>query len=243
MVIYVAGLPDHQGSTVQLCEELADLCQKIRWDEDIHVIILAGSEEESFSLKVDPEASVYDVGDALGIKFWQIAKWIALLDQPVIAAISGDATGQGLEAVLSCDVRIAAKKCRFGLPHVQEGVIPWDGGTQRLSRVVGKANALELLLTGKIIDAGEALRIGLVNMVVPSERLMTTAMDMAKEMGSKGPIALRYVKEAVHKGMDLTLDQGLRLEADLYLGLHTTLDRTEGIQAFREKRKPQFRGR
>jgi enoyl-CoA hydratase/carnithine racemase len=109
--------------------------------------------------------------------------------------------------------------------------------------LVGKGKALELILTGETIDAQEAFRIGLVSKVVPSDELMVAAMDMAREMASKGPIALRYAKEAIHKGMDLTLEQGLRLEADLYLLIHTTKDRAEGIQAFREKRTPKFEER
>jgi enoyl-CoA hydratase/carnithine racemase len=172
-----------------------------------------------------------------------IAEPIAKLDKPVIAAMRGNVLGQGLELVLACDIRIAEEKSRFGFPHIRAGLIPWDGGTQRFSRVVGKGKALEMILTGEIIDVQEAYRIGLVNTVTPSGQLMTIVIKMAQEMASKGPIALRYTKEAIYKGMDLTLEQGLRLEADLYLLLHTTQDRTEGIQAFQEKKIPKFEGR
>jgi enoyl-CoA hydratase/carnithine racemase len=161
----------------------------------------------------------------------------------VIAAINGDATGQGLELALACDIRVATEASHFGLPHIKKGLIPWDGGTQRLSRLVGSGKTLEMILTGEMIDAQEALRIGLVNKVVPREELMKAVTGLAQEMASKGPIALRYAKEAIHKGMDLTLEQGLRLEADLYLLLHTTKDRSEGIKAFREKKVPRFEGR
>jgi enoyl-CoA hydratase/carnithine racemase len=161
----------------------------------------------------------------------------------VIAAISGDAIGQGLELALACDIRIASEASRFGLPQIESGVIPWDGGTQRLSRLVGKGKALEMILTGEMIEAQEALRIGLVHKVLPKKDLTEVTMKMAQEMASKGPIALRYTKEAIYKGMDMTLEQGLHLEADLYLLIHTSKDRTEGIQAFREKKKPQFEGR
>jgi len=147
-----------------------------------------------------------------------------------------------LELALACDMRIASEGSCFGLTHIRTGLVPWDGGTQRLSRLVGRAKAIEMILTGEVIDSHEALRIGLVNRVVSSDQLMTTAMEVAQEIASKGAIALRYTKEAVYKGMDLTLEQGLRLEADLYLLLHTTRDRTEGIQAFRNKRTPQFKG-
>jgi enoyl-CoA hydratase len=129
------------------------------------------------------------------------------------------------------------------LPHIRLGLIPWDGGTQRLSRLVGRGKALEMILTGEMIDAQEADRIGLVSKIIPSGELIATATNMAREMASKGSIALRYVKEAVYKGMDLTIEQGLRLEADLYFLLHTTKDRAEGIQAFREKKTPKFEGK
>ena len=120
----------------------------------------------------------------------------------------------GLELALASDMRICSQNTRFSMPQVAQAKIPCDGGTQRLSRLVGKGKALELILTGEAIDAQEAFRIGLVSQVVPSDDLMVVAMDMAREMASKGPIALKYAKEAIHKGMDLTLEQGLRLEAD-----------------------------
>jgi enoyl-CoA hydratase/carnithine racemase len=144
---------------------------------------------------------------------------------------------------LSCDVRLAAQSARFGFQQVACGLIPGDGGTQRLPRIIGRGKALELILTGEIIDAGEALAIGLVSQVVPLKDLMATAEALVQNIAGKAPIALRFIKEAVHKGLDLTLEQGLRLEADLYFLLHTTADRTEGIRAFVEKRKPQFKGK
>jgi len=125
---------------------------------------------------------------------------------------------------------------------LSQGFIPWDGGSQRLPRIVGRARALELLLTSRTIDAVEALRIGLVNKVVPAKALLPESQALARQLAAKGPIALRYAKEAVNKGLDLTLEQGLRLEADLYFLLHTTADRIEGVRAFLEKRPPRFRG-
>jgi enoyl-CoA hydratase/carnithine racemase len=129
------------------------------------------------------------------------------------------------------------------MPQVADGQMPWDGGTQRLARLVGRGKALELLLLGEAIEAREAQRIGLVHRAVPHAELMTVVMDMAHKMAGKSPTSLAYVKEAIHKGMDLTLEQGLRLEADLYYLIHTAGDRTEGIRAFREKRQPQFKGK
>jgi enoyl-CoA hydratase/carnithine racemase len=172
-----------------------------------------------------------------------IAEPITKLDKPIIIAMDGNVIGQGLELALACDIRIAAEKSCFGFPQIKAGLIPWDGGTQRLTRLVGKGKALEMILTGESIDVQEAHRIGLISKIVPSGQLMTTVSEMAQEMASKAPIALRYTKEAISKGMEMTLEQGLLLEADLYLLLHTTKDRTEGIQAFREKKIPKFEGR
>jgi enoyl-CoA hydratase/carnithine racemase len=129
------------------------------------------------------------------------------------------------------------------LPHIKKDLIPWGGGTQRLMRAVGKAKAMEMILTGETIDAREARRIGLVNRLLSPDDLSSVVLDVAREIGSKGPISLAYAKEAINKGMDMTLEQGLRLEADLYFLIHTTGDRTEGIEAFQEKRNPGFKGK
>jgi enoyl-CoA hydratase/carnithine racemase len=235
MMINIFDTESDQVKVAQLSDELTDLCNEIVWDEEIRVVALTGAGEKSFSIGIDL------IGAAPRIQ--SLAEPVWKLDQPVIAAINGDATGQGLELALACDIRVATEASHFGLPHIKKGLIPWDGGTQRLSRLVGSGKTLEMILTGEMIDAQEALRIGLVNKVVPREELMKAVTGLAQEMASKGPIALRYAKEAIHKGMDLTLEQGLRLEADLYLLLHTTKDRSEGIKAFREKKVPRFEGR
>ena len=167
---------------------------------------------------------------------------MAGIEKPVIAAINGDAIGDGLEMALACDVRIAAQNARFGLPEIEEGLIPADGGTQRLPRIVGRGKALEMVLTGEIIGAAEALENGLVTKVLPPESVTVEAEVLAKAMAAKAPVSLRYIKEAINKGLDMTMEQGLRLEADLYFLLHTTGDRTEGIKAFQQKRPPEFKG-
>ena len=143
---------------------------------------------------------------------------------------------------LACDIRIAAQKAHFGFPEVATGLIPSGGGTQRLPRIIGKGKALELILTAEIIDAASALEIGLVTKVVPAESLNAEVDTLVKAIAGKAPISLRYIKEAINKGLDLTLEQGLRLEADLYFLLHTTADRTEGIKAFQQKRPAEFKG-
>ena len=241
--ISIIGPVDNQVKLTRLSDELTELCGGIAWDEEIRLVIVSGAGEISFPVTKGSSGVVSKVDEEQTLRLSSIAGPIAKLDKPVIAAINGDVIGQGLELALACDIRIAEETSRFGLPHIRAGLIPWDGGTQRLSRLVGRGKALEMILTGETIDVREADRIGLVSKIVPSGELISTVMKMAREMASKGSIALRYVKEAVYKGMDLTLDQGLRLEADLYFLLHTTKDRTEGIQAFREKKTPKFEGR
>ncbi len=216
----------------QLAQEMEDVCFQINQDDDIYVVTLTGTGDKAFcgGSELERLNSGYSPATA-----------IASVDRPVIAAINGDALGQGLELALSCDIRLASHKARFGLPQVAQGLIPTDGGTQRLPRIVGKGKALELILTAETINAEEALAIGLVNKVVNGENLASEAEDMVKTIVGKGPIALRYAKEAINKGLDLTLEQGLHLEADLYFLLHTTADRTEGITAFLQKRPAQFK--
>jgi enoyl-CoA hydratase/carnithine racemase len=243
LVIYVNSPYSSPMWKTRTSAELNGLCDEIAWDEEIRVIILTGSEEKSFFAETSPIIPFPELGDETWANLSSLSEPISKLDKPIIAAINGDAIGQGLELALACDVRIAAKTSRFGLPQIKTGLIPWDGGTQRLARLVGRGKALEMILTGETIDAQEAYRVGLIHRVVPLKELMEAAMNMAWEMASKGPIALRYAKEAIYKGMDLTLEQGLRLEADLYLLIHTTRDRTEGIKAFQEKKSPQFEGK
>jgi enoyl-CoA hydratase/carnithine racemase len=217
----------------QLAQELEEVCCRLNQDDGIYVVTLTGAGDKAFCSGSDSEPAVTQ---------FHPAEAVAGIDRPVIAAINGDALGQGLELALSCDIRIASDKAHFGLPQVAGGVIPMDGGTQRLPRIVGRGKALELLLTAGTIDAGEALEIGLVTKAVPPVGLAGEVEALANSIAAKGPLALRYIKEAVVKGLDMTLEQGLRLEADLYFLLHTTADRTEGIRAFLEKRPPKFGG-
>ncbi len=237
MVVDLKDIMNDPMGVARRSDDLTDICGEIAWDEEVRVVVLAGS------FNAGANGKVSGTGEEEEMKVFSIAEPISKIDQPVLAAIQGDALGQGLEMALACDLRIAAETSRFGLPQIQAGLIPCDGGTQRLTRLVGRGKALEMILTGKTIPADEAQRIGLVNRVVSSQELMEVTMKMAREMASKGTIALKYTKEAVYQGMDLTLEQGLRLEADLYLLIHTTKDRTEGIKAFREKRAPKFEGK
>jgi enoyl-CoA hydratase/carnithine racemase len=242
-VITITGLVDCEGAFADLAYQLCSFGDQIGIDKKLRVLVLTDADDGSFSMGAGFTDDTSELDVIPSGELCTMTESIANLDLPVIAAINGDAIGLGLELALACDIRIAADTAHFGFPHIKEGLIPWDGGTQRLSRVVGQARAMEMILTGELIDAQEAYRVGLVSKVVAPEEVMPVTMDMAREMASKGPIALRYAKEAIHKGMDLTLEQGLRLEADLYFLLHTTKDRTEGIKAFREKRTPEFEGR
>jgi enoyl-CoA hydratase len=206
----------------QMGVELEDICQEISRDTGDRVIIL--SSEGDFCLG----------GEEGGVKGIEA---IAHLEIPTMAAISGRALGLGLALCLSCDIRVASPSALFGIPELPS---PLGGISQRLPRIIGQGKALELLLGGDIIGAEEAYRIGLVNRI--ADNPLIWAKDWARKLTGKAPIALKLAKEAVHKGLDMTLDQGLRLEADLYFLLHTTQDRIEGIRAFLEKREAKFKG-
>jgi enoyl-CoA hydratase len=219
---------------LKLAEELEDVCLRVNEDDDIYVVIITGAGDKAFCTGSEPEKP--------GARY-SAAHAIAGIEKPVIAAVNGDALGQGLELALSCDIRLASDKAKFGFPQIAQGLIPFDGGTQRLPRIVGRGKALELILGAETITAREALGIGLVSRVVKGANLAAETEALARTMANKAPIALRFIKEAVNKGLDLTLEQGLRLEADLYFLLHTTADRTEGINAFLKKRKPKFKGK
>lgn len=217
---------------LRLAEELEDVCLKVNQDDNIYVVTITGAGNKAFCSGLEKPGTRYSVANAL-----------ASIQKPVIAAINGDALGQGLELALSCDIRLSSDKARFGFPEVAQGLIPSDGGTQRLPRIIGRGKALELILSAQVITAEEALRIGLVSKVVKGANLAAETDALAKAIAAKAPVALRFIKEAVNKGLDLTLEQGLHLEADLYFLLHTTADRTEGITAFLKKRPPKFKGK
>jgi enoyl-CoA hydratase/carnithine racemase len=157
--------------------------------------------------------------------------------------MNGDAVGAGLELALACDVRVASASARFALPETAAGALPRSGGTQRLPRLVGRGMALRMILLGEVIDAHEALRIGLLSAISESQDLESQTEALAQRMATRGPLALRYAKEAVRRGLEQPLDQALRFETDLTVLLQTTDDRAEGVRAFLEKRKPEFKGR
>jgi len=241
-ILKIFGPPTSENRDLQLSDRLYNFCEEVNGNGELRVVIVTDASEGALYFQEDIVEDRSITREIPSEKWRSLAEPISKIDRPVIAAITGDAIGQGLELVLACDIRIAAETSHFGLPHVKGDMIPWDGGTQRLSRLVGKGKALEMILTGRQIDCLEAQRIGLVNKIVSLETVLTAAEEMAREMASKGPISLQYTKEAVNKGMDMTLEQGLRLEADLYMLIHTTRDREEGIKAYQEKRQPDFHG-
>lgn len=232
--------------TPEMVEQLASLCDIVADDDEIEILAV-GSTGDVFCSGLACPGSLHgaEAARAMRAEFGnlQCVESLAALTKPTVAVLSGDALGIGLELALACDLRIAVDTARFGLPQIADGLIPCCGGTQRLPRIVGQAKALELILMGTLIDACEAQRIGLVSEVVSPTAFTTRVDEILKGLLGKGPIALRFAKEAVLKALDLTLDQGMRLEEDLYALLQTTQDRAEGVQAFLQKRIPRFSGK
>lgn len=229
-----------------MAEQFAAHCNTVADDDDMEILILTGMGEVFCSgLEYQPGLKGSEAARTIREQFGALrcVELLAALTKPTVAVVNGDALGVGLELALACDLRLSVDTARFGLPQVEDGLIPFCGGTQRLPRIVGQAKALELVLTGMLIDARGAHHIGLVNENISAEKFSTRVDEVLSGLLGKGPIALRLGKEAVHKAMDLTLDQGMRLEEDLYALLQTTQDRAEGVQAFLEKRTPKFSGK
>ena len=240
IVIKLNGHENCYGDPVQVAGELNELCNTIYPDPQIQVAIIS-LEQTVLPGEQDLSQNVLNIDPGRDNPMsW--AEPVSKLEIPVIMSINGYALGQALELALACDMRVASHASFFGLPHINEGIIPWDGGTQRLSRLIGKSCAMEMLFTGQSINSEAALRMGLVNQLIDGRALLSRVMETALKIAQKGPIALKYTKEVVNKGMDLTMNQALSLEADLYFLLHTSHDRTEGIKAFQEKRKARFKG-
>ena len=225
--------------------ELGDAIEDIRRRADIAGAIVTGAGGKAFVAGADIAELIAE--DPLGartraMRGQRIFARFETSPKPIIAAINGYALGGGCELALACHVRIAAEGARLGLPELKLGLNPGYGGTQRLPRLVGKGRALELMLTGDMIDAAEGLRIGLVNKVVPAEQLLTAAEEMMRRMVDKGAIALALCIEAVNRGLDMALHDGLALEASHFGVLAATRDMREGTQAFLAKRPPRFTG-
>ncbi len=226
-------------------EELGEAFQDAIFDDEVGVVILTGAGEKAFVAGADIEMlsrqGVLD-GKQNSLLGQDLMDLIEDCPKPVIAAVNGFALGGGCELALACDFRYASENAVFGLPEVGLGILPGYGGTQRLPRLVGTGRAMEMILTGARIDAGEALRIGLVNRVLPLGELLPACRETAGAILSKGPLAVQMAKEAVRRGSLLSLKEGLALEADLFGLCSATEDMREGMKAFLEKRKPEFKG-
>ncbi len=226
--------------------ELLEVFTRLRADDAVRSVVVTGAGERAFCAGADIREFLEP---PVPTRFREERKRLDFrremdrCPQPLIAAIRGFALGGGLELALACDIRIAAEDAQLGLTEINLAIIPGGGGTQRLPRLVGRGKALEMILTGMRVPAAEALSIGLVERVVPVAELLPSAQALARSMAEKAPIALRYAKEAVVKGLELPLADGMRLENDLATLLRTTEDRVEGARAFVEKRKPKWSGR
>jgi enoyl-CoA hydratase len=239
--------PDvHNAMNDGMRRELTRCFSEVASNDEVHVIVVTGAGERAFSAGVDIREFVeplVPVRFREGRRRLDFRQAMDRCPQPIIAAIRGYAFGGGLELALACDIRIAGEDAQLGLTEINLAIIPGGGGTQRLPRLVGRGKALEMILTGARLPAVEALRIGLVERVVPAAEVLPTAMELARSLATKAPVALRYAKEAVVKGLELPLADGLRLEGDLSTLLRTTEDRVEGARAFLEKRPPRWLGR
>jgi len=242
-VVTFNRLPQLNALSYDLVKDLSLAMQALDRDDEVRVIIVTGG-EKVFAAGAD----IKEMADR-GPFDQKIHERLAYRDQinriskPVIAAVSGFALGGGCELAMSCDIIIASETARFGQPEVNIGVIPGSGGTQRLTRVVGKHRAMEMVLTGDFISAAEAERLGLVNRVVPVELLLDEANAMAKKIAAKPALAIKAAKEAVLKSANTSLGEGLEFERKSFYLLFASEDRTEGMKAFIEKRKPQFKGK
>jgi enoyl-CoA hydratase len=226
--------------------ELGDAIARIESDRGIKAAILTGSGAKAFVAGADigelSQQGPFD-GKARALVGQVVLRRIERSGKPVIAAVNGFALGGGCELAMACHIRIASENARFGQPEAKLGIAPGYGGTVRLPRLVGKGRALEILLTGQMIDAAEAFRIGLVNRVVPFDQLIPEAEKMVGTIIENGPLAIQVCIEAVDAALEVTLDEGLLLEANYFGLLASTADMREGMAAFLEKRKPNFSGK
>jgi len=230
----------------ELTSELKKFLDEMENDEGLRVLVITGAGDKAFVAGADINELVdrdARIGRRVSQERQEIFSRIENLHVPVIAAVNGYALGGGLELALACSIRICSEKAQFGAPEVKLGIIPGDGGTQRLPRLIGLGRAMEMILTGDFIDAQEAYRIGLVNKVFPHQKLMEKAMELAQKIASRPPLAVRYAKEAVNRSQEGDSASGYALESYLHALSCTTEDKKEGVAAFLEKRKGKFKGK
>ncbi|UOF92482.1 enoyl-CoA hydratase-related protein [Fodinisporobacter ferrooxydans] len=228
---------------LQLVYELVTELERIETDDSIRVIILTGN-EKAFAAGADISEMAGEEAIPMLLKD-QFVVWdrIAKISKPIIAAVSGFVLGGGCELMMNCDMIIASETTRIGQPEIQLGVMPGAGGTQRLTKAVGKVKAMEMLLTGEHITAEEALKFGLINKVVPVEMYFKEALRMAQQIALQPPVAVRLIKKSVLKAFDTSLAEGLDYERNCFYLLFSSEDKEEGMNAFLQKRKPKFTGR
>ncbi|WP_406944779.1 enoyl-CoA hydratase/isomerase family protein [Halobacillus sp. SY10] len=228
----------------QTLEEIEEALDRASADTEVGVVIFSGKGDKSFAAGADinqlTEKTAVDALQGKGMQ--QIYDKIESFEKPTIAMINGYALGGGCELAMSCDIRIASTKAKLGLPELNLSIIPGAGGTQRLARLVGKGKALEMILTGKIIDAEEALQAGLITEMTTSEQLLDKVREVSEKILSKGPLAVQLAKISVHMGTETDMKTGLMLEKLSQAVLFNTEDKNEGTKAFLEKRTPVFKG-
>ncbi|MGK7310878.1 MAG: enoyl-CoA hydratase/isomerase family protein [Candidatus Longimicrobiales bacterium M2_2A_002] len=229
----------------QVRRELIEALDGLEGDADVRVIVITGAGEKAFIAGADigELAERTSLEQRAAMEGRRVFTVIAELGKPVIAAINGYALGGGCELALACDLRIAARGARLGQPEVNLGILPGGGGTQRLPRLVGLGRAMRLILTGELIDAEEAERIGLVDVLVDDDELAHRTRELATSIATHSPVALKLIKEAVRASAEMPLAAGLELERELFITAFSSEDRSEGIRAFLEKRTPEFEGR
>lgn len=247
IAIITINRPDALNAlNAETIDEILQCLEDIAKDDNVRAVILTGAGPKAFCAGADIKAmkgmTALDARK-LSQMGYKLCKAIENLEKPVIAAINGYALGGGLEVAMACDLRIASEKARMGQTEINIGLIPGWGGTQRLPRLVGKTLAKEMVFTGKMIDAQTAYQRGLVNKVVPPEQLMDAAKEMAKELASKAPVALKLSKMLINYGLETDLDTALVLEREAFGVVASTEDLQEGVSAFLEKRKPVFKGK
>lgn len=227
----------------QLMQELRDELQRLDKNDQVRVIVLTGN-EQAFAAGADiKQMADQSAIDMLMIDQFSTWDQIRKIKKPIIAAVSGFALGGGCELAMMCDMIIASESARFGQPEIKIGTIPGAGGTQRLTRAVGKAKAMELILTGRFITGEEALAYGLVNKVVPTEMYMHEALQLAREIAQMSPVAVQLGKDAINRAYEAHLDEGLAYERKNFYLTFASEDQKEGMKAFIEKRKPNYKGK